>query len=66
MAKWRVGYHTGAYATVEVEAEDQDEAWEKAEKEFESPQPCYYCSRHFDLGDWEPDESEYGTEMVGD
>ena len=66
MAKWRVYYHAGAGASVEVEADDRESAWEEAEKAFQSPQPCWHCSREFDLGDWEPVEDEWGTVEVED
>lgn len=62
MAKWRVTYHAGASASVIVEAPDMESAWEVAEKEFPFPQPCYHCSREFELGDWEPVEEAWGTE----
>jgi hypothetical protein len=64
--KYRVYYQTGASASVEVEARDQETAWEAAEKVFSSPQPCWHCSGEFDLGDWEPVEDEWGTELVAE
>lgn len=61
MAKWRVYYRTSAETHVDVEANTKEEAWEEAEKKFESPQVCWHCSRHVDIGDWEPSEEEWGT-----
>jgi hypothetical protein len=64
MAKWRVYYSAVASASVKVEADNMEDAWEKAEKEFQAPQACWHCSGKFDLGDWQPIEDEWGTEEV--
>lgn len=61
MRRWSVTYLATASKTLTVEAETIDEAMELADKKFDHPQPCAYCSRRFDLSDWEPDESEGGV-----
>lgn len=66
MPRYVVYYQATAIASVEVEAEAREDAWEEAEKLFSSPQPCYHCSREFDLGDFEPVIEEWGTEVIED
>jgi hypothetical protein len=61
MPRYRVGFHTMANATVEVEAEDEEAAIDAAEL-LGMPNICAQCSGwgrpySLDLGDdWEPDD----------
>lgn len=66
MAKWRVYYKAFAETHIDVEAEDEAEAWNKAEEKFDSPQLCWHCSKEFDLSDFEPVEEDWGTVRVED
>lgn len=62
MSKYTVYFDQVASTAVEVEADDYDEAIEKAEIEaYIEACICHQCARHIDLsGDWEP-ESVYET-----
>ncbi len=77
MAKYRVFIHTGAYASVDVEVEDDliepDEIIERAETLAleNAPTICGQCSGwgqngiSLDLGDdWEVDEDPHGHSMI--
>ncbi len=60
MAKYNVSFHTGASSMVSVEADDEEEAIDKAYDELPS-EVCAQCSGwrqswSFDIGDWEMDE----------
>lgn len=61
MPRYAVVYVATADATVEVEAEDMDDAMDKADQEFQFPQQCYHCAMNFNLGDWYPDDSPNGV-----
>lgn len=57
--RWYVGFKTGAFAGIEVEAETKEEAIDKAEREFYNPRPCHQCSDDFEVGDdWDVDFAE--------
>jgi hypothetical protein len=68
--KYRVQFKTGAFTSVEVEADSVEEARELADAAFHAPFICHQCSRqdgdrYLELGDdWEQDESDHGAWVV--
>lgn len=59
MPKYRVYYQAGAGTYVDVEAEDENDAADKADEVFAPPQLCAHCSGWdnppgIDISDWEP------------
>ena len=66
MTRYAVWYTTGASACVEVEADDEDDAMEVADMEFSAPQPCAHCARNFAIGEWEPDQTQFAVEEIGE
>lgn len=70
MSTYRVSFHTGAFTSMEVEADSPEDAREIADSEFSPPQVCAQCSGWgmskgdlpIEVGDdWEQDESETGV-----
>ena len=53
MPTYGIYFNTGASFYVEVEAEDENEAIDKA---YELPMPYANIHNGFDIGDWEADE----------
>jgi len=65
MPKYRVQFVATASSVVEVEADDLDDARDKAEEAFERPNLCAQCSgwgqdTSMDLSDWEPYDGDDG------
>ena len=61
MSKYRLYYETVATTYIDVEADDEDEARDKAFDEFDPPDVCAYCAGMgygggpgIELGEWEP------------
>jgi hypothetical protein len=59
--RFGVQWLASASHVVYVEAEDEDAAYDAAEREFRSPHLCHHCSREIDMGDWMPDDSKHGV-----
>lgn len=51
MAKYSVMFEVYAHCIVEVEADSEQDAQEKAELSVERPQICWHCSQSIDVGD---------------
>ena len=73
MSQYRLHYETTASTYIDVEADSEEEAQEKAYEEFHNPEPCAHCAgawRHegepggIELGEWEPVIHEWGTEKL--
>ncbi len=65
MPKYAVLYTTTASTIVEVEAQDESDAREKADEQVEYPSVCAHCSgwnarrslnSGIELGEWQPGE----------
>lgn len=52
MTKYKVTLVVDASVTVEVEADSEEEARDKAEKIVEHPCLCHYCAGQLDVGDF--------------
>lgn len=61
MTRYRVGFHTGAYSSVVVEAENVEDALSKASEAFQNPTICAQCS-----GMWRGPDLELGEEWEMD
>jgi hypothetical protein len=61
MPRYAVTYTTTASHTVEVEADDAQDARRKADEAYDEQAPgslCYQCSNDYDIGDFEQDDSD--------
>jgi hypothetical protein len=56
MSTYRINFTTTASLWVKVEADDLDEAIDKA---YDQKPSTDFADSPFDLGDWEPNEDEY-------
>lgn len=50
MRKWSVHFEVYASTAIEVEAETEEEASDKAWDTVQSPSICYHCARKIDIG----------------
>jgi hypothetical protein len=65
LAKYIVYYQAVVSHGIEVEAEDEAEASEKADREFDGGGLCYHCTTNVgDLSDWFPIEEKWGIEKL--
>ncbi|GAB3830025.1 hypothetical protein [Kribbella italica] len=65
MSTYRVYMGTEASTSVEVQAEDREDAIEKAYEKFQGVILCHQCAHEVDLGDFEvPVDKDYAVELV--